>query len=104
MPERADVIFRHRFPEDARAIVNVITQRALPHPQQTNSKRDQPSRKPAFDLQLFLRDVFADPFCSLQRYAPWLGNPIWSRMRQTTVSTTAARNWDDCRRRELRGE
>jgi hypothetical protein len=37
-------------------------QRTLPDPQQTNSKRDQPSRKPAFDLQLLLREVFADPF------------------------------------------
>src|SRR5205814_9661259 len=91
MPKRADVVFRYRFPEDARAIVNMITQRTLPDSQQTNSKRDQPSRKPAFDLQLFLRDVFADAFCSPQRYAPRLGNPLWSRMRQTTVSTTAAR-------------
>ena len=91
MPERADVIFRHRFPEDARPIVNFVTERTLPDPQQTNSKRNQPSRKPAFDLQLFLRDGFADPFSSPQRYAPWLGNPIWSRMRQTTVSTTAVR-------------
>jgi hypothetical protein len=75
MPERADVIFRYRFPEDARAIVNMITQRAFPYPQQVHSKRDQPSRKPAFDLQLFFRDVFADPF-SPQRYAPGVGNPI----------------------------
>src|SRR5215475_4945446 len=92
MPKRADVIFRHRLPDNARSIVNLVTERTLPDPQQTNSKRDQPSRKPAFDLQrFFLRDVFADPFCSPQRYAPWLGNPIWSRMRQTTVSTTAVR-------------
>jgi len=90
MPERADVIFRHRFPEDARVIVNFVTQRPLPDPQQTNSKRDQPSRQPAFDLQLFLRDGFADLF-SPQRCAPGVGNPIWSRMRQTTVSTTAVR-------------
>jgi hypothetical protein len=75
VPERADVIFRHGFPHDVRSIINMITQRTLPHPQQPNSKRDQPSRKPAFDLQLFLRDVFADPF-SAQRYAPGLGNPI----------------------------
>jgi hypothetical protein len=53
----------------------MITQRAFPYPQQVHSKRDQPSRKPAFDLQLFFRDVFADPF-SPQRYAPGVGNPI----------------------------
>jgi len=75
MPERADVIFYYRFSEDACAIVNLITQRTLPEPQQTNSKRDQASRNPAFDLQLLLRNVFADPF-SPQRYAPGLGNPI----------------------------
>ena len=62
MPQRADIIFRHRFPEDARAIVNFVTERALPNPQQTNSERDQPPRKPAFDLQLLLRKVFADFF------------------------------------------
>src|SRR4029077_16013194 len=77
MPECADVIFRHRFPEDARPIVNSAPQLPPPNPQQTNSKRDQPSRKPAFDLQLSLRDVFADSF-SAQRYAPELGIPISS--------------------------
>jgi hypothetical protein len=33
VPERADVIFRHWFPEYARSIVNLVTQRTLPHPQ-----------------------------------------------------------------------
>jgi len=75
MPQRTYVIFRDRFTEDARPIVNLITQRTLPQTQQTNSKRDEAPRKTAFDLQLFLRDVFADPF-SPQRYAPGLGNPI----------------------------
>src|SRR3954466_9171338 len=90
MPECTDVVFRYGLSENARAIIDMIAQRTLADPQQTNSKRDQPSRKPAFDLQFFLRDVFAD-FFSAQRYAPGLGNPIWSRMRQTTVSTTAVR-------------
>ena len=87
MPQPADVIFRYWFAENARAVVNFIAQRTLPHPQQANSERDQPSRKPAFDLQLFSREVFAESAFSPQRYAPGLGNPIWSRMRQTTVST-----------------
>jgi len=90
VPERADVIFRHRFSENACPILDVIMQRTLPDPQQTNSKRDEPSRKPAFDIQLLLREVFADPFWP-QRYAPGLGKPIWSSMRQTTVSTMAVR-------------
>ena len=75
MPERANVIFHYWLAENTRAIVNFVTQRACPGSQQTNSKRDQTPRKPAFDFQLFLRDVFADSF-SAQRYAPGLGNPI----------------------------
>ena len=89
VPECADVIFSYRSAENARAIVNFVTQCTLPNPQQTNSERDQPPRNPAFDLQLFLRDIFADARSSPQRYAREFGNPIWSRIRQTTVSTIA---------------
>ena len=55
VPERSDVIFRDRSANDARAVVDFITQRTSPELQQTKSKRDQPSRKPTFDLQLFGR-------------------------------------------------
>jgi|SRR6516225_3354914 len=94
VPERADVIFAAGWRRggkfgDPRAIVDFITQCTSPELQQTKSKRDQPSREPAFDLQLFFREVFAGARSSPQRYVAGLGSPIWSRMRHTTVSTTA---------------
>ena len=54
--------------------------------------RDQPPRKPTFDLQFFFGELFAnaEAFLCPQRYALGLGSPIWSRMRQTTVSTMAS--------------
>lgn len=55
MPKRADIIFGDRFSNNASAIVDFVTQ-GPPQPfQEIKSKRDQPSRFPAFDLQDFLR-------------------------------------------------
>ena len=55
MPERSNVISSYRFPKKIRAIVDFVAESARPHLEQIKSKRDQPSRAPAFDLQGFLR-------------------------------------------------
>jgi len=55
MPERGNVISRHWF-SNIRAVLNFVTEGARPNLEQIKSKRDQPSRAPAFDFQgLFLR-------------------------------------------------
>jgi hypothetical protein len=55
MPERGNVISRHRFSQNVRAVVDFVTEGARPDLEQVISKRDQPSRQPTFDLQGFLR-------------------------------------------------
>ena len=55
MPERGNVISSYRFPKKIRAIVHFVAECARPNLEQIKSKRDQPSRTPAFDLQGFLR-------------------------------------------------
>lgn len=55
MPERGNVISRHWFSQNIRAVVDFVTERARPNLQQVKSKPDQPSRRPTFDLQGFLR-------------------------------------------------
>jgi len=55
MPERSNVISRDRFSQKMSAIVDFVTERARPNLEQVKSKRDQPSRRPTFDLQGFLR-------------------------------------------------
>ncbi len=67
VPERADVILRDRSADHTRAVVDFITQRTSPELQQTKSKRDQPSRKPAFDLQLFFRELLGEALSCPQR-------------------------------------
>src|SRR5207237_528216 len=59
MPESADVIFIHRLSNNASAIIDLVTQRTRPKLEQAKSERDQPTRAPTFDLQLFLPEVFA---------------------------------------------
>src|SRR4029077_5142322 len=87
VPERGDVIFPRGFADNVRPVIDFIAQCPRPNLQQPESERDQPSREPTFDLQFFLR--FAETLCCPQRYVWGLGSPIWSRIRQTTVSTTA---------------
>ena len=55
MPERGNVISRHGFSQNVCAVVDFVSERARPNLQQIKSKRDQPSRRPTFDLQGFLR-------------------------------------------------
>ena len=55
MPERGNVISRHWFSQNIRAVLDFVMERARPNLEQIKSKRDQPSRPPAFDLQGFLR-------------------------------------------------
>jgi len=55
MPERGNVVSRHRFSQNVRAVVDFVTERARPNLEQIEPKRDQPSRQPTFDLQGFLR-------------------------------------------------
>src|SRR5207248_8312886 len=88
VPKRSDIIFSHRSTDDTRPVIDFVAQSARPNLQQVKAKRDQPSRKPTFDFQCFLR--LADALCCPQRYVCGFGSPIWSRIRQTTVSTTAA--------------
>src|SRR4029077_9363090 len=88
VPKRSNIIFGHRSADNARPVIDFVTQRARPNLQQIKSERDQPSRQPTFDFQCFLR--FANALSSPQRYVWGFGSPIWSRIRQTTVSTTAA--------------
>ena len=59
VPKRDDVISFNRLSDNARAVVHFVAQRSGQNLQQTKSKRDQPSRAPAFDLQVFFREVFA---------------------------------------------
>ena len=53
MPESCDVISFQGLPDDAGAVVDFEAKRSCPHSQEMKSKRDQPSRGAAFDLQLF---------------------------------------------------
>ena len=66
VPERADIIFRNRFADNPRLVIYLVAQRSRPKLQKPKSKRDQPSRELAFDLQFFLG--FAGALFSPQRY------------------------------------
>ena len=55
MPKRSNEIAGDRLADDTRPVDNFETQSASQQPQQLNSKRDQPARFPAIDLQDFLR-------------------------------------------------
>ena len=69
MPERADVIFRHRFPEDARAIVNLDNAASTPRPVtnklQTRSAIAQAClRSSTFLARRFRRPLFPPTICT----------------------------------------
>jgi len=53
MPKRCDVISGGPRADNARAVVHFVAKRARQDLEHVKSKRDQPSRAPAFDLQGF---------------------------------------------------
>jgi len=53
MPKRADEILAHRLANDSGAVLDFVSKCPLPEFQQMEPERDQPSRGPAFDLQVF---------------------------------------------------
>ena len=73
--------------DDPAAILQFETEGAHPELDQPVSELDQPSCPPTFDFQFGASLLAASSF---HRYARGLGNPIWSRIRQTTVSATSS--------------
>src|ERR1051326_8518916 len=76
VPERANKIFRARFSDDAGAIIDFVTQCPAQNSQKIKTKRNKPSRGPAFDLQGFFLPAPRRGVSSAQRYVRALGRPI----------------------------
>lgn len=86
MPHRKyEGLVSARFDNPA-AILYLEMQSSHQELDQLISELDQDSGAPTFDLQLFSCVLFS----SFQRNARAFGNPIWSRIRHTTVSATCS--------------
>jgi len=54
MPDRANPAFIYWLRQQTGAIIDFVTQSALPNPQQPKADSDEPSRRPTFNFQFVL--------------------------------------------------
>ena len=84
VPQCTNETFRDWSDQDFSAVLDFKTNGMRPNLKQPESECDKNARSETFWIEL---QIFSRPACSFcQRNACALGNPSWSRIRQTTVS------------------